>query len=1153
MNLLHKLDKILLKITVLLSLSSQLFGQNDSSVLNNGNWSKVSVTQEGIYSLSAQDLETLGLGSAPFNSEKIGIYGRTSGSLPEVNAVSRENDLLPLHILIEDGNDGELSGPDRIYFYAESPSKWEYDENLDGYEFVKNIYSDEQIYFVTSTQGGERIQNSSELTGLSKVINRYSHLAHHEIDNQNLVGSGRQWFGELFDFNLSRNIDLGLDALDSLSSARFKVRAISRSTIAGTKMDVSSGQGPFGSLIFGAVSSSSSSDYAAASFLQANQSYSAGNWGNVNLSFDRSINSSASAWLDYINVSADSPFRWRQMAMVWNFPPQDTGVVQANLSLVSGGLAANGKIWNVTNPISPTKIQPLSFLSGGNAKWGIKMRGDTSQKILIFQPGSTGTPILIGPVPNQNLHGLGFIDYIIVSPQHLMVEAQRLAEFHNSQGQLRAMAIDVQKIYNEFSSGVQDLTAIKDFLRHLWKKATLEEDRPEFLLLFGDASYDFKNRITPNTNQIPIYQSEKSFSLYSSFSTDDFFGFMDDDEGNNLRAKKLDLCIGRIPVNTSKEAKNVVDKILSYSNPETSRGVWRKKLLFVSDDVDAGWEAVLTSIPDAIAQRIDTVYPFLDVRKMYSDSYEQQSSSGSQSYPDLRSDLIQNINDGNLVTAYVGHGGEVGWSSENILQLNDTKNFSNANRLPLFITVTCEFSRLDDPLRTSAGEHLLLNPNGGAIALLSTTRVVYVDGAATLNDSIFRVAFEKEDGRFRTFGQILRSAKNSTTTSDKLRFSLLGDPAIRLNVPEHQVVIDSVNSRYFNSENDSIFVQTSDTLKALSYNEISGHIESGLTNEFLNQVNGEIEMTLYDKVSSESTLKNDNQGPFINFDQRNNIAYRGKAKVKNGRFDAQWILPLDISLDLGKGKFSFYAQFDSSDASGSDQRIWIGGIDTEAPLDVDGPIINVFMDDTSFVSGGITGPNPLGIIKLMDESGINTIGTGIGHDLMGCLDGDWNNAFSLNSRYISDPGTYKKGTATWPFIELEDGPHDFFVRAWDSYNNISQSSVSFQVVSKDNLQLGAFRIYPNPGMGPFQLDVEHNLKGDSLSTTWSIHNSNGSIVYLENWTGIAEDAVLNSIPWSGKDDSGNTLPTGWYIARIKITRLSDGQSVGSAERIILLH
>ena len=331
------------------------------------------------------------------------------------------------------------------------------------------------------------------------------------------------------------------------------------------------------------------------------------------------------------------------------------------------------------------------------------------------------------------------------------------------------------------------------------------------------------------------------------------------------------------------------------------------------------------------------------------------------------------------------------------------------------------------------------------------------------------------------------------------------------------------------------------------------HGEDGSNNQLLGGVNGEILITLFDKSIEENTLRNDNEGPVITFDQRKNIAYRGKAKIRNGRFSAQWIMPLDISLDIGKGKFSYYAEFDSSDAAGSDQRIWIGGINTEAPVDIEGPIINIFMDDTTFVSGGVTDPNPLGIVKLMDENGINTIGTGIGHDLMGCLDSNWNESFSLNSRYSSDFNTYKRGTATWPFTNLEDGPHKFFVRAWDSYNNISQSSVEFYVISKDNIQLGDFRIYPNPGFGPFQLDVEHNLKGDSVSVVWSIQQSNGTIIYSDRWLGVAEDAVLNANPWTGKSRSGNSLPAGWYIARVDITRLSDGQSVRSSERIILLN
>lgn len=1131
-------------------LSGHLCAQNDSSVLHDGLWSKVGVASDGVYTLGSDDLENMGLGTPPFNSSDIGVYGRTAGVLPEVNSVFREDDLLSLHIWIEDGGDGEFSDDDRVFFYAQSPHTWRYNELAGVYDYKHNPYSDQQIYFVTTTQGGERLQMAPTLIGPALDIDRYMHVEHHEIDVKNLVGSGRQWFGEIFDFTLSHSFDLGLEALDDSSRALFRLRGVARSTIAGTKMNVSTGQGQIGSMTFGAISSSSGADYVNESNLTVFQNSSGSPWGDLDIFFDRSVNSSASAWLDFVNVNADAPFRWRQSSMIWNFPSEDTAIIRANLSSISQGLAATGKVWNVTNPIAPKEIQPISNAND----WVLKIPGESPQVIAVFDPSSViDVPQLLGPVTNQNLRGSNPVDYVIVAPKDLLPQAQRLADFHNSLGQFRTRAFDVQTLYNEFSSGVQDITAIKDFLRHLWKKADQESDRPEFLLLFGDASYDFKDRITPNTNQIPIYQSDKSFSLYSSFSTDDFFGFMGDNEGSNLRAKSLDLCIGRIPVNTIEEAKNVVNKIISYSDPETSRGVWRKKVLFVSDDVDAGWEAVLTSIPDGIATRLDSLYPFLDVKKMYSDSYEQQSSSGSQSYPDLRAELIQNINDGNLVTAYVGHGGEVGWSSENILQLNDTKNFSNGNRLPLFITVTCEFSRLDDPLRTSAGEYLLLNPSGGAIALLSTTRVVYVDGAATLNDSIFRVVFEKENNQYRTFGQILRSAKNATTTSDKLRFSLLGDPALRLNAPEHRIILDSINGRYLVHEDDSTSFLSSDTIEALSYNKIHGHIEDGASNDFLNIANGEMEIILFDKSSLQQTLKNDNQGPVIDFEQRNNIAYRGKAMVRNGRFSADWILPLDIALDLGRGKFSFYAKFNSTDAAGSDQRIWIGGINTDAPIDILGPEINIFMDDTLFVSGGITGPNPLGIIKLIDKSGINTVGNGIGHDLMGCLDSNWNDAFSLNSRYSSDPSTFKSGIATWPFLDLEDGPHEFIVRAWDSYNNINQSSVNFVVVSRDNIQLGEFRIYPNPGVGPFQLDIEHNAKGDSVSVVWSIQNSNGGTIHSSEWIGVAEDAVLNADPWTGQSDSGNVLPAGWYIARVEITRLSDGQSVKAAERIILLH
>ena len=1134
---------------VLIIAVNQAFAQNAGSVLKQGDWAKVSVSDDAIYMLSPADLESLGLGTPPFESSKLGMYGRSAGVLPERNNVARESDLQPLHILVEDGGDGQFSGSDRIYFYGQSPHTWVHNSVTGQLDHRHHPYSDEQVYFVTTTEGGARIQNASPLTGGGVSVGRYTHVAHHEQELQNLVGSGRQWFGEHFDFTLTRQLDLNLDALDAQSTALFRARAVGRSTVSGTQLELSTNQGAIGALYFGSIAASSGADYVDESAITQTQSAVSGTWGDLTLTFNRAVNPSAAAWLDYVNVNADAPFTWRQTPQVWHFLPADTAVLQANLSQVTGGLTANGQAWNVSNPLQPERLSPLGFTANGSAHWGLRVDGTLPQTIAVFETSAL-SPTLLGRVGNQNLQQTGPLDYVIVTPAFLLPQAQRLADFHTEKG-LRVKAVDVQAIYNEFSSGVQDITAIKDYLRHLWNSADTATDRPKYLLLFGDASYDYRGVVEPNTNQVPIYQSYSSFSLYSSFSTDDFYGFMDADEGNNLRAKGLDLGIGRIPVNTEGEAKAVVDKIIAYSNPAQSLGNWRKKVLFVSDDVDKGWEAVLTSIPNIIADRIDTTYPFLDIDKMYADSYEQQSSSASQSYPRLRTELVQAINDGNLVTAYVGHGGEVGWASENILQLNDTKTFTNGAKLPLFVTVTCEFSRLDDPLRTSAGEFLLLNPAGGAIALLSTTRVVYVDGAATLNDSIFRVIFEKESGQYRTFGQILRSAKNGTTSADKLRFSLLGDPALRLNVPEHRIVLDSVNHIFFPS--DSAGLGVSDTLAALQRVQIHGHIQDGLTGQLAPHFNGPVQLILYDKKVERSTLKNDGEGPYIAFNEWANAAYRGQVLAQSGQFEAEWVMPLDIALQLGKGKFSFYAQTDSTDASGSDFRVYIGGIDPNAPVDVTGPTVRVFMGDSLFKSGGITSPDPMGLVHLFDENGINAVGNGIGHDLMGALDGDWNASFSLNSRYSANAGTYQRGMATWPFENLSDGGHTFSVRAWDSYNNVSEGSVDFTVMSRASLQLGAMRIYPNPGRGPFYLDVEHNAAGDSLEVEWTVHAPDGQQIFYQSWSGVSASAVLQSVQWDGSDGRGHLMPAGWYVARVRVRRRSDGQTVHAAERVILLH
>jgi hypothetical protein len=1105
----------------------------NESVLRKGVWAEVRVLEDGVYRLKGSELQQLGLGTLPIASSAVGVWGRNAGVMSEVNAGQGEaRDLSSLPIRIDDGGDGQIHADDAIYFLGQAPHVWNYDAPMLRWLRTTHSYSDHQTYFVTSTEGGTAMATYAPSVAAPQPTNRYVHLSSHELDVVNLVGSGRMWMGEVFDYTLSRDFDLGLNRLDDQSTARFTLSAAGRTTVFGPKLEVRSGQGFVGSMSFQTVSGVSGDTYARWTSQSWNQVGGTAPWGTLNLTLERSANPAASAWLDAVSVYADAPMAYQGGMRGYRFEPSVTG---RSLPQPPAGT----RVWRtgIQNQVLeatevPLGVSPVLEPGAGHTLW-------------YFTPESALTPQLGAVIPNQNLHSLTAVDYVIYSPAEFITAAERLAEKHRSEG-LRVEVLDVAKVYREFSGGVQDIMGLRNALRMLWTRNS-DTTSLKYLLLFGDASYDYKGKLNPNQNWVPAYQSPSSMAIKTSFVSDDFFGFLDDGEGGFLGLTNLDLGIGRLPVNSLAEADAVVQKLLRYADPNESLGPWRQKLDFVSDDVDVDWEQILTLISDRIAVRVDSLYPQFNVNKLYADAYVQVSSAGNQSYPKLREDLLRSIQEGNLITTYMGHGGEVNWASEDILQLDDCKSFTNGAKLPLFITVTCEFSRYDDPLRTSAGEHLITNPLGGAVAMLTTTRAVFVGGATLLTDSIFNKVLEREQGQFKTFGQIIKSAKNSVQTGDKLRFTLLGDPAMRLNGPKQGISFDSVEIY----RPASGAWQASDSLRALDLVRVRGRIthESGATDSAFQ---GSVRIQLFDKSQLKPMLDNDNVGYQTTYAYRNQRAYQGSVDVEDGRFTAEWRMPLDLVLDWGKGKLSAYAATNETDAAGALLNLFLGDLSNDAPLDATGPTIRVFMDDTSFVSGGITGPDPLGLVRLMDPNGINALGTGIGHDLVGYLDEDWSRPLVMNDRYQADPNTYQRGTASWPFQGLSDGNHTFTVRAWDTYNNPSQSSVDFTVVSRAQLQLGAVRLFPNPSPGTVHWQVEHNASGDSLAAYWSVSDGSGRVVWAHQWSGMATSSVLTAPDWLGTDPSGRPLPNGWYTAHVVVVRRSDGQVVRDAERLILL-
>ena len=691
-----------------------------NSVLATGQWYRIGVTKKGMYKLDRDALNELGLNVNSLNPRTLKVYGGGGGMLPVRNEDPRVDDLQELNVRVVGEADGSMDAGDYLLFYAEGPGKWTLNE--DGrFEYEHNVYCDTNYYYITSGgAAGKRVTLVADDTGTpTHQVSTFVDYTHHENDWTNLVASGRKWFGEYFDITPSYNFTFGFDNLIISEPVWVRARAVGRSSNETAITVTSNNQAtPIIRLTFDRVGSGTYDDYV--SEAEGTGTYINNLFDNVILTTtyqDMGVPGSI-AWLDFIEVNATRLLKHTGKFM---------GIIQPDV-IGSGNLAeytlqnANGvTLWEVTDPFN-VKALAVNH-SGSSLSW--KRYATVMRSYVSFTGNDFLRPALFGSVLNQNLHGTPLADMFIVAPGEFFEEARRLADFHKRVDGMSVTVVTPRQIYNEFSSGRQDVSAIRDFMRMYYERATTPAELPTHLLLFGDCSYDYKDILSENTNFVPTFQSQPSFNLVRSFCTDDFFGCLDPTEGSQTIFDALDLAIGRLPVKTVDEARAVVNKIIQYYD-ESSLGDWTQRVLFVADDVDSNWETDLIGGADRSAMEIDTRYPEFNIQKIYSDSYTQVTNAAGESYPDAMIDLRNQIERGVLLINYVGHGGETGWASEGILNVSDVRAYENFERLNVMLTITCEFSRFDDPGRVSAGEFALLNPNGCSVALFSTTRVVWV-------------------------------------------------------------------------------------------------------------------------------------------------------------------------------------------------------------------------------------------------------------------------------------------------------------------------------------------------------------------------------------------------------------------------------------------
>ena len=1125
-----------------------------NSVLKTGEWFKMGVSSSGMYKIGYEDLSNMGIAVDQINPKNIRIYGNGGGILPESNLIARHDDLQENSIIVNGENDNKFDRGDYILFYAAGPNNITYDNNNKILLNTTNPYTTESYYFLNFDIGaGKRISTQSSSTVPPTItVNDYNYFDVYEKNYStgvnNTIKSGRDRFGE--EFNNQTSYDFNFSIPNIITTKPLKIRA----DLLGRVQEPSSSsyQVKYNGTVVSNITCFGvgfSYDEAYGSNVTTGyMSLTPSENINLNITYNKP-DITALGYLNFIWINA-----YRQLKLNGNqtaFRNLDaTGkIAQYNFSTDNTSAIT---ILDISNKIDPKKQE---FTVNGSSL-SFVIDNTTLHEFHAYTGTSFSAPRMLGKIANQNLHALGQYDFIIITHPDFKAEAERLAEFRRTNNSLRTLVVVPSDIYNEFGSGAQDASAIRDFMKMFYDRAGNNiNEMPKYLLMFGDGSYDNLGVVKSNTNYLVTFESRNSITPFGSYVSDDYFGLLDDVEGDwdtnpnaNYGSVALDVAVGRLPVQNATQARQMVDKIIKYSNVETF-GDWRNKYVLIADDQDDNLHLRHAEVHSQIIRSRNKDF---NIDKIYLDSYQQISTPAGNRYPEVNAAFNQRVNSGALVINYVGHGGENGLAHEKILTIEDINGWKGLDNMPVLLTATCSFSRWDDPSFQSAGELTLLNPNGGAIALFTTTRIVYANENKSINEAFLKSLFDSTNiGSTNTLGDIFRKSKNYNglgLTINQRNFTLLGDPSLPFATPKYKVVTESINGKDINAVD-------ADTVKALSTIEIKGYIADRNGN-LLTNYNGIVYPAVYDKKTSQRTLGQDrgNAGSTqVSYEVQKSVIYKGKASVQNGRFTFTFVVPKDISYNLGYGRLSYYAQLGNVDANGSFDSVLVGGSSNNVINDTEGPEMNVYLNDENFATGGMTGENPLLIVKLNDQHGVNTVGNGIGHNITASLTSEnETQKIDLNEYYESTLDNYQQGEIKYPFAKLAAGKYKLSVKAWDVINNSSEKVVEFTVLESKNFSIDKVYNYPNPFTTATGFQFEHNRPGDDLDVMIQIFSVSGRLVKTINQNIANAGSRVANMNWDGKDDFGDKLARGVYVYRMKV-KAADGVISDKYQKLVILN
>jgi len=1116
------INRILVVLT-LICLQRLTFAQySANSILADGSIYKIETNQDGIYRMSYGFLkDVLGLDIDNIDPRNIHLYGNGGGLISENIDDPSIDDLIQNHIIVSGEEDGRFDTNDYILFYGQSADQKTWNDAQDRFEMPKNIYSDVVTFFLKiSNTPGKRITTAEIVTDptyISSSCDTHFRLEEEKVnlldDFNSASGTGQSWYGDLFKGITDRSYAINAPSAISGEVGHFQVKFAARSsTTSSLQIDIEGD--PFTQLIGSVNITDIEGRYARIATIEGNFTPK-DDVVNIDVKYPQNSGNN-SGWLDFIEVNLRSILSESRSKKPFS---DHNSLGNSSSSFLLQG-TTDVTVWDITSPLQPQNI--LTTSNSGDTEFSYT--SDILRTFIAYNDASLLVPKAIGPIDNQNLHGLRNVEMIVLYPTELIDAAELFTAHRSSVSDINVEMVDVDHVFNEFGSGAPSPVAIRNFAKMLFDRF------PDFkyLMLLGDASFDYKNikGLSAPSNLIPTYETKESLDPIRGFPSDDFYALLSPGEGTSLKGA-LDIAVGRLPAKSSGEALDMINKIISYESSANRFGDWQNQITFVADDEDFN---IHLNQADQIAQKVVNDHPIYNVEKIYLDAFKQVSTAGGELYPDVQAAINNSLFKGTSVINYMGHGGSTGFAQERILTINDVSNWTNADKLALFVTATCSFTGYDDPNFVTAGERAILNPNGGAIALFTTVRSVYSSSNERLTKAVFDNLFKPVDGVVPPIGEILRIAKNSNAADtlgiNARKFLLIGDPSLSLAKPAYEVKTITINDQPLT--NGPV-----DTLKALGPVTIEGQIESN--GSVLSSFNGQVDIIIFDKPRTVSTLGQDQTSFVRDFDTQKNIVFKGSASVTNGTFSYSFIVPSDIDYQYGNGKISYYAKSDNNlDATGYYNELIIGGT-TESPLEDDnGPQVKLFMNNENFQSGGITGPNPTLIVNLEDDNGINIVGNSIGHDITAVIDNKTSSTIILNEFYKSELDNTKVGTVRFPLKDIEEGTHSIEVKAWDIANNSTTASIEFVVANGIESAINQILNYPNPVSDQTTFRIDHNISGGLLDISIDIFALDGKLVQSLKYSSGTSGGLIDNLNWDGNTAAGLPLTSGIYLYKVTI-------------------